>query len=850
MKQIQFEIKKLWVNKAYLIVVFIALVFSMMSFYKVEAKRTFTPIEVYPYTTPDVSIYNSTISSLVSIPEEFLTEAQVVMVDEYYQISERYNEASDYLNSQQPEQHRVILNEVYDSYSTFIEKYQIELLEDDTKGLKWVTFQTQYLNDKQMNYEEGRVTPVTTSLMLRYGTTEYLSFWAIIIMALLVVQSLPLEMDSKTIDTIYTQPKHKNNVIFSKLIAFMSLPMVYVVFTLTWLFMISSIKGYDLGSLMYPLRIIGFEPQYYTLAQYVLYAILMFLGLSFLVFGFSIFVGVIVRKPIQSSMIILMVLAIGYIVTSNNEQYHLWFNPFYLTDYRVVILGNRVINAADVSGILINGHKLKPLPLVLIVGLLFVIVSLGLLTSMSDRNDHKEIKARRKLPFVSEGLHFEILKILNIQSFKMSLILSAGLILVLFSQIVSEDLFRINYHFGEQESGNHALVTYNLDAGQKRLEQAQHDVEHASSTLTNLEIGLLYNELDAAQNLYTEAQRQFKEYTSLRDSYLNQNSERFYRFITPKINETFLKDEMDAEFKAQVFSEYLNGAPSEFSYRVTREFNEELAKRGLEPLVDTTLILTEYDQFSSMKMKDDITRWRTVSVMSGFNSFERLSSEWRFDLILIILATLFFGGGFVIEKEYGEGMTNLLTVPQTRLSITKNKIISSFLVSLTFVLTLTVVIFVFGTVRGGIGNFNYPILIYESVVSHPMISAGLSETFSFMNLSGFLFRSVLMGTFSLFFVLSFSNFLSLFFRNRISLFVMTFIILGVGYLLAYFGFLGNLSAYLPTTYLQPTAIINGSMMVRANAPLINMFLGLIVLMVSTVICIVATLKISQTKELI
>ena len=122
MKQIQFEIKKLWVNKAYLIVVFIALVFSMMSFYKVEAKRTFTPIEVYPYTTPDVSIYNSTISSLVSIPEEFLTEAQVVMVDEYYQISERYNEASDYLNSQQPEQHRVILNEVYDSYSTFIEK--------------------------------------------------------------------------------------------------------------------------------------------------------------------------------------------------------------------------------------------------------------------------------------------------------------------------------------------------------------------------------------------------------------------------------------------------------------------------------------------------------------------------------------------------------------------------------------------------------------------------------------------------------------------------------------------------------------------------------------------------------
>lgn len=64
------------------------------------------------------------------------------------------------------------------------------------------------------------------------------------------------------------------------------------------------------------------------------------------------------------------------------------------------------------------------------------------------------------------------------------------------------------------------------------------------------------------------------------------------------------------------------------------------------------------------------------------------------------------------------------------------------------------------------------------------------------------------------------------------------------------GWLGSLSAYLPFAYLQPTAVVDGSMMIKSGAPNVGLLLGSLILILFTLLKFFASIRIVQNRELL
>ena len=111
----------------------------------------------------------------------------------------------------------------------------------------------------------------------------------------------------------------------------------------------------------------------------------------------------------------------------------------------------------------------------------------------------------------------------------------------------------------------------------------------------------------------------------------------------------------------------------------------------------------------------------------------------------------------------------MLTQPQTKSKLTRNKILATLIVSGIFIGTLIVFLFIIGLLRGGFGSWNYPILEYLKIVSDPMnATSKLGVDFGFMNLITYWIKSLPLMILGLIFAMSFANFVSLFIRNSAS----------------------------------------------------------------------------------
>lgn len=856
MKQFLFEVKKLHRQKVYLLVVIVALAMSWWTIQTIEYPHFFNPLLEMDFSASE-SLYEEFAMPLFEEQTyRELTAKENELITEYYEVeetSEGYREIRRNFNNELATSESFLKEKLIylDNVDNFINKHQISLKETTVEGMEWERFETKYLLDNNLPYEEGGLTEITSSLIFRYGLDTLFGMGAMIMFALIVSRSLPQEISSGTINNRYLQPKAKTGIIFSKLFAFMTLALLYVLMALLLIVLYSVLYKGGVGNLMFPLRIYGSSSAYLNVWQFLLISIALFLVLVSFVSSLSLFIGSMTRKPVISTLLTLFILVVGVSVTSTNADFQTWLNPFHLTNYRELIVGSSTIHPSGqitgVGSVITHSSGLKIFIVPVILAIFFLIGTVFFLTKERNEKETRIFKFANWDWISNEAFRFEVKKISSAVSLPFSILTISIIVLIFFIQTISDDTWRINYFMGN--NGTYELLETQVVESQVTIDELQLILD--SETIGEEEYREVSSKLSYEMNSLKYYKDELNILNSLRNAYYNKDSTAYYRRMPTKINDSFAFGvQIENAPETGIFPQYVRGEISRYAYSATRNFNSQLQQREIEPIVGTTKLPTVYDELISVSAANEEAKYNTPAVMTGLNSWYRFIEAYSLDTILLGLVVIFFASGYSLEKEEGNHLGFILTQPQSRLKLILNKMLASVLVGGIFISVIVIVLFVFGTFRGGLGHLDYPILRQLHLLSNPWDkSYNFIGDYEFMNLSIYWLKSLVMLAFGLVFVVSFSTFLSLFIKNRISHSITTILLLGIGIVLTEFNLLGGFIAYIPTTYLRIGSTIDGSLMAITNSANVNFTIAILVLSLWTLIFSALTIELNEKIEL-
>ncbi|HLQ72174.1 MAG TPA: ABC transporter permease, partial [Bacillota bacterium] len=193
-----------------------------------------------------------------------------------------------------------------------------------------------------------------------------------------------------------------------------------------------------------------------------------------------------------------------------------------------------------------------------------------------------------------------------------------------------------------------------------------------------------------------------------------------------------------------------------------------------------------------------------------------------------------FGIGFfiflfndILTKEgpgRGGPIHFLYTQPVKRFKVIVSKYIAMVIVSLAFLAGSTGLSFILGTVFDRMGNGDYPILIN-----------GDENAFSFMNLSTFLTKAMILFILGLLFTYALMFVLSIVTRNNLATLGGTFAILILGMKFGSQDYLSNIVHFIPFTYFSPEGVISRETALALNNFDVTFKNGIISLTLSIII---------------
>lgn len=830
MSAINFELKKLWKQKAFLVIFIISVITTLTAIQTVSVPYYINGA-VEEYNTiafGENAVMNDAFSPLVGkeINGTLKDENEIKMYD-------LMNESRDLTQSYFDEKTLVFqmndnnlskdfisnLIKLNRNYFQLYTTYNIESTPVELENLEAQYHELNYMVNNDIMYEDLNFMQPTTSMIFRYSMEILFGIIPTIVLILFAAPFLSREIETGTIFSLKSQPYSRKWIIFSKFISLLVLTIYYVFLTLLSVFVLSKLLGYDLGHLNYPLRLFGSPAQLIPLWKYVMissFYFVLFMGLIYLV---SMAVGIILKKSTLTTILIAVFVILGILITTRVDSFKTHLNPFSLFDYRLFVLGNRVKIGTFYNPLTIMGNGLSLFPLLIILFILVLILDIFLI--------HKEIKISSNVFEITRkmSLHrFEFIKMNESNPIKFVSFLSVLLVFVLTLQLFIQD--KVN----EERI---LSVHYKQIEELEKLINAETDKSESNWTY-QANVG----RRDASQKIL--------------DDYNENNYNAFY-----KVNKT----ELDWYFQMyqrrgviddprwKVTPQYEDDNPNYFTYAVSRQFVTEQKVRQINTNMPGYLQFTVYDNYVSNSARSLAMEKQYPIVMSGLNNLHQFNDHFQFEFVIIGLAVLFYGSGYVLDKENGNQVVMMLTQPLERFKFSMSKLITSIVAALCYSSMLILFVYLAGFIIGGHGQTQYPILYYDQIVADPGLIVNFEGSFGFMYLQDFIIRLIPLILMAVFFVVTLSQLLSLFFKNRIVLFVVVGSLCFIGFQLSINGYLGSIATRIPFTYLKASHIVDRSINVLINTNIINGLLATAVLGFYSVINIALYLEISQRKEM-
>lgn len=238
------------------------------------------------------------------------------------------------------------------------------------------------------------------------------------------------------------------------------------------------------------------------------------------------------------------------------------------------------------------------------------------------------------------------------------------------------------------------------------------------------------------------SQSQYEHYQLLKESYQEEEWEVIFQNEL-EILEPFINPKPDLGVSAYIFE---NQEIKNFTLRASYEEMQYLLDHGIQPFVQYNsplLLSTAYDNFSGRSLelwKESTKRYAKHGIYYMYLLIKSLYIP-----IIILVGCFIFGNAFSLETTKRNNhirFYQVLPVHQTKLFFTKY--LTGYFGTLVFMFIMLCVPLLVGTMIHGLGDMDYPILIYDGYTTESMERNVMEDTFHFMTIQKYFLQSIVL----------------------------------------------------------------------------------------------------------
>lgn len=590
--------------------------------------------------------------------------------------------------------------------------------------------------------------------------------------------------------------------------------------------LIALLRGKSLGDWLYPYRVSGADFLY----QPILIVWMKIVGVLFvkvnIMIIFAYLLANLIRQTYLTMISLIFITITSAMVTTYLPSLQDNWNLFYF-DYRYQLIGQRVyienpatgMSSATLQANLIQWQDLANWLGILTLMLLATLYlhRLNLLTFSFESNKKSVLNYHSKF----YGFQFESRKLTAFipnNLFKISLIL-IGLVFISLisihdyqSQLKVQD---IEVALAENqklidffENNIIEIESFNKEQGFPSVESSPHSV---------------------MLEFYEKSIELFDDFNetllSRRSAFKNQQSQSFYSSFATDLEIHYNANSYtidDSFVYRPKYEYYINGDfPTLYGYEVSKNRLDEMIQRNIAPIAQTGVTLTPYDQavLPSDQLNEVLTHQMADTSFMGI--WYRLITIYRFDLLILCLILIFCGAGYTLEKGQLNALDWLYTLPYKRTLYLQYKWIVAMKKALTVLLILISLVFVAGSIQGGIGQADVPMLFLDSVVDNLNDINAFENSYHWVNLGETIFISIVLLICAAIFTITLSIFISTYMRESLNVIIWTILICLVGYYCVQLPWMENLSRWIPFAYLNIGPALDGSLIFTTTLQSVN-----------------------------
>ncbi|MDN4607677.1 ABC transporter permease subunit [Sporosarcina highlanderae] len=704
---------------------------------------------------------------------------------------------------------------------------------------------TNRLVELQLPYGE-EIFPLSTSNFMYSANSSFLALFGILLLLVLFGDSVTSEYQQNTIRTLNTQPLTQLRILSSKIELLITVSII-VWFGMAKISFVTAFLFGMKGSFHYPILTLTEEsftiiPIYQAIIQHGI----LFFVVSLFMYCLLLFVSVLMRKLFSTLVVLLLVMITGLVTAAQFSILQSKWNPFFYFQIEEIIERPYMIGGFTSLWILVAYSFL-----------LFMLSWYFTRKNVSFAKEKPVIKpyARGEIYGTDRraNLIFEWRKLKRQNTiipllFMLTLFAGGGFLYFNHTKVLNEkfEVSRLNDY---EISSFFALIEEDI----KNSEQLVSFLVNKKDSLSDEE--MLQMEIAKAtirdQRPHLEAHKvELKEKRKTKQAWDEENWTNFYNEYIKNIK----WKSGDTSLYPGIF---IDNAPTErggyanLSYKATISEMELLSERNLRPIFPLVFAnLTMYDRFPNpIDRLEFIKREKKVD-SSGLYYLYLFFSDNLYAILMLLLVFL-FSAGFAAERGKKNTFSFLLTQPVKKGTIYFSKFAIPAGVTSAITIFAVLLIVLIGTIGNRLGDWNYPILFYDSeVVTAQEGYAGIMAQeggFHFIDLGTYVTEATYILIGALLFSMALVIFISLFFNHQ-AIAMMTggiFVILGVS--LKGFDSFSSFAHLSPFTYLEVPKVTNGELATILNNPLISTTTGIVVLLTWTFLLYVVGLIIFKRK---
>ncbi|MUV38892.1 hypothetical protein JNUCC1_02764 [Lentibacillus sp. JNUCC-1] len=679
---------------------------------------------------------------------------------------------------------------------------------------------------------EDETYPLSPHLFLKDASEWLFGISGVILLILVLGNILSAEREQHTWFTLKTQPITKSRIILAKYMALLLSLLCYMLYTIIIGIVIPLVFGdYELN-LNYPhVLITGDEVVAISTLHYVSLKIGLFVGAELIVLSFLLFVSMLFKSTFNTLMVSIFVLLSGYVLTDSVSALQTPLNIFHhlrldqiISEAGTGVVWTYLLFAAMWSTILIG------------ITLLLPEKSGRLIQFTTVRQAFRSGQTRPTRGRLWNVVVFEWRKLLR--KGQLTHVLTISL------------LFIVGAYFFL-----HHVETTKEAAYFNQLELEMKDIQHKMIPMYEEGLAGFRAELEDADDDIHQEQLQdyieghqaaidlYEKWTAVIENgikgYESENWKSFYEHQIFKIK--LLGGEFDKPLN------YISHSKDgfEFQYDVSLEKTKWLMERDIQPIFPGEYTSTIHDEWPDTP-QNEIARANREAQNHKVNASGLYSLfhfyEYYIYIGLLVLFLFLLGTGMASERGKQNTIYFLRTQPISRSTLFLGKVTHSIVVVLGTFLGIVLFIFLLGTIFNRLGDWNYPILHYDTLSESTaanytgIITDYHSYGFHLIPLGNYLLQCLMLLILTAVFVMVMANFLSLWVKNTAAVMTLALIIVIGGYV----GSIEYLSewAYLsPFTYLDIMKVANGALATQFDQSLINSYVGAMSLGVSILVLV-------------